>query len=195
MTTSTPSPTITPSTAKASTKASTTRLRRAGLALALTGAALGLVACAGTTTASGPASASTAAASATTPPTSSPATSGTSSSTADVDGTAFCDAFRSLSDRKQQQDAVGQERYTDEASWDAGVANVERIAAMAPAEIKPQADAYVEMVKARKELAATWNYEPVPEQAKLEFGRAHAALQQQSNQLIAFAKTECSGVL
>ncbi len=110
------------------------------------------------------------------------------------DGTEFCEIFQGLSERKQSKGG-GFERYADEAAWTAGVESVERIAASAPDAISSQAETYVQLVNDRMELAASYGYEPVPQSAKLEFGRAHAAMQQEANELIAFAKANCSGVV
>lgn len=111
----------------------------------------------------------------------------------DVDASDFCDIFRGLSSRRQQG-GDGFERYEDEAAWTRGIDSVERIVATAPDEIASQAATYLELVEARRDLAASYEYEPVPADVKLQFGREHAAMQQEANELIAFAKAECSGV-
>jgi hypothetical protein len=110
-----------------------------------------------------------------------------------IDDSEFCDIFRGLSARRQDGED-GLERYEDEAAWTQGIERVERIVASAPGEIASQAATYLELVEARRDLAASYGYEPVPADVKLQFGREHAAMQQQANELIAFAKDECSGV-
>jgi hypothetical protein len=105
----------------------------------------------------------------------------------------FCSVFQGLSARREQQQD-GFTRYEDEAAWDRGIESVEHIVATAPDEIAPQAETYLQLVTERKALAATYGYAEVPAEAKLDFGRAHAAMQQQANELIAYAKTNCTGV-
>jgi hypothetical protein len=117
----------------------------------------------------------------------------TTTAAAAIDSSDFCEIFRGFSARRQEAGAGG-ERYEDEAAWTQGIENVERMAAAAPDEIASEAETYVELVRARAELAASYGYEPVPADVKLQFGRDHAALQQEANELIAFAKAECSGV-
>jgi hypothetical protein len=120
--------------------------------------------------------------------TSKPATDASSSETGE-----FCSAFRDLAaTRNQQRDGFA--GYEDEAAWDQGIEAVEHIAAAAPEEIAPQAETYLQLVIERKALAASYGYAEVPTQATLDFGRAHAAMQQQANQLLAYAKTKCTGV-
>jgi hypothetical protein len=106
---------------------------------------------------------------------------------------AFCSAFRDLAaTRDRQQDGFA--GYEDAAAWDQGIEAVEHIAAAAPEEIAPQAETYLQLVIERKALAASYGYAEVPTQATLDFGRAHAAMQQQANQLLAYAKSNCTGV-
>lgn len=129
------------------------------------------------------------------PTTSSPSTPTTAASTSGSTGTTteFCSIFQGLSERRSaQQD--GFVRYPDEAAWDRGIESVEQIVASAPEEISTQAATYLQLVNERKGLAASYDYTEVPADAKLSFGRAHAAMQQQANQLIAYAKSHCSGV-
>jgi hypothetical protein len=107
----------------------------------------------------------------------------------------FCVTFAGLS--QQRDGGGGGARNQDEADWDRNIATVEHIDAVAPEEIKPQADAYVQMVKDRKELAAANNWADVSElssDARSAFISTHADLQQQVNELIAFSKANCDGV-
>ena len=64
-------------------------------------------------------------------------------------------------------------------------------------EIQAQADTYVQMVKDRKQLAADNNWADVsalPADVRMGFARDHAQMQQQVNELISYAKTNCDGV-
>jgi hypothetical protein len=112
-----------------------------------------------------------------------------------IDDSEFCDIFRGMSERSQaQESADGLDRYEDEAAWEAGIANVERIVETAPDEIAGQAATYLELVGLRQELAASYDYEPVPSEVKMAFGQDHAAMQQEANEMIAFAMENCTGV-
>lgn len=108
-------------------------------------------------------------------------------------GAEFCAIFQGLSARREQQQD-GFARYEDEAAWDRGIDSVEHIVATAPDEIAAQAETYLQLVIERKALAATYGYAEVPADVMLAFGRAHAAMQQQANELIAYAKTNCTDV-
>jgi len=162
----------------------TTRSRWA-IPLLLAGALTFLAGCGGSTETGAPTTTSTSTTTTTTAP---------DPGAKPEDGTQFCAIFQGLSARAQSA-GDGFERYPDEAAWTAGVENVQQIAASAPSAIANQAATYAQLVEERKGLAASYGYQPVPQSAKLEFGRAHAAMQQQANQLIAFAKANCSGVV
>ncbi|MGC3981178.1 MAG: hypothetical protein QM808_07970 [Steroidobacteraceae bacterium] len=116
------------------------------------------------------------------------------SATSDVKPSEFCALFQALSARRAAGGGENGERNKDEADWNRNIETVTKIANSAPAEIKPQAETYVQMVILRKELAAAHGYGELSAQTKLEFGRAHAAMQMQVNQLIAYAKANCHGV-
>jgi hypothetical protein len=151
------------------------------LVAALAGASLLFVAGCGSSDGSAGSTSSTSA-------TSKPATDASTSDTGE-----FCSAFRDLAaTRDNQRDGIA--GYEDEAAWDQGIEAVEHIAAAAPEEIAPQAETYLQLVIERKALAASYGYAEVPTQATLDFGRAHAAMQQQANQLLAYAKGNCTGV-
>jgi hypothetical protein len=175
-----------------------TTVRTRVLALCLAGASLaGAAACGGSTTADVAPSPEAATLQSTAPP----------DTTATVGGTDdFCELFQGLSNQRQQrgegQGQTGQgpsqdgfTRHQDEAAWDRGIETVGRIASSAPPEISTQADTYLQLVRDRKELAASYGYGEVPKEATLEFGRAHASMQQQANELIAYAKDNCDGVV
>lgn len=88
-------------------------------------------------------------------------------------------------------------RNKDEAAWDNNLATVEHIAATAPDEISAQADAYVQMVKDRKDLAAGHDWADVselPADVRTDFARDHAQMQQEVNELLAYAKANCAGM-
>ena len=104
----------------------------------------------------------------------------------------FCAIFADLSQSRDQGMSA-----KDQAGWDKNIETVEHIAAAAPAEIKAQADAYVQMVKDRAELASANGYAAVadlPSDARDSFITSHKDLQSQVNELIAYAKTNCDGV-
>jgi hypothetical protein len=104
----------------------------------------------------------------------------------------FCSIFANLSQTRDQGMSA-----KDQAGWDKNLETVQHIAAVAPGEIKAQADAYVQMVKDRAELAAANGYAAVadlPADARDAFIARHKDLQVQVNQLIAYAKSNCNGV-
>ena len=125
------------------------------------------------------------------PPTTSIASSSIDSSSP-VSDSEFCSIFANLSQTRDQGMSA-----KDQAGWDKNIETVQHIAAVAPAEITTQADAYVQMVKDRAELAAANGYAAVadlPADARDAFIASHKDLQLQVNQLIAYAKSNCNGV-
>jgi len=120
-----------------------------------------------------------------------PASNGTTVDVVDPDNEEFCAIFVKLAEQRESKDGFA--RNPDEASWDRNIDTVERIAAAAPDEISAQADTYVQMVIERKALAASYDYGEVPENVKLDFGKAHAGMQKQVNELLAYAKANCPG--
>ena len=107
----------------------------------------------------------------------------------------FCAAFDELV--AQRGGSEGEPRNADEAAWDRNLATVEHIAEVAPDEISAQADAYVEMVEARKVLAEENGWADVadlPEDVRTAFIAGHRDLQQQVNELLAFARANCEGM-
>jgi hypothetical protein len=107
------------------------------------------------------------------------------------DVSAFCAAFEDLASRRDPNVKM---QTKDEAGWDLDIAAVTEIAASAPASEVDNADAYVEMMKDRKALAASYDYGTVPNDAALSFGAAHAALQAQVNDLLVSAHSACAGL-
>lgn len=107
------------------------------------------------------------------------------------DVSAFCAAFEDLASRHDPNVTM---QTKDEAGWDLDIASVTKIAASAPAAEVDNADAYVEMMKDRKVLAASYDYGAVPTDAARSFGLAHAALQGQVNDLLRYAHSACAGL-
>jgi hypothetical protein len=100
---------------------------------------------------------------------------------------AFCAAFPQLGGDAQDQALTAEQ-------WEARIANVEEIAAVAPAEVEAQAEAYVAMNEARAELAAENGYvaaTELPADARQAFIGENRELQQQVNELIAYMQEHC----
>jgi hypothetical protein len=62
----------------------------------------------------------------------------------------------------------------DEAGWDLDIASMTQMAASAPVAEVNNADAYVEMMKDHKALAASYDYGAVPTDAQRSFAVKHA---------------------
>jgi PBP1b-binding outer membrane lipoprotein LpoB len=107
------------------------------------------------------------------------------------EGSAFCAAFEDLASRHDPNVMM---QTKDEGGWDLDIATVTKIAASAPASEVNDAGAYVEMMKDRKALAASYDYGTVPTEAARSFGLAHAALQAQVNDLLHYAHSACAGL-
>jgi hypothetical protein len=100
----------------------------------------------------------------------------------------FCAAFPDLGGQGAESTAMTAEQ------WDMRIATTEAIAASAPDEVAEQADAYVVMMQARAELAAENGYAAATDidpAVRQEFIGEVGALQQQVNELIAYAQAEC----
>jgi hypothetical protein len=169
--------------------------------VALASVALGAIALAGCAT--GAETSSTATSTNAAPATSAPSAPATAAADAVVPATAldpvgedaFCDIFAGLAERREGREDFA--RNETEEDWDRNIATVEQIAAVAPDEVSVQADVYVQMVKDRKALAEANDWADVselPNDVRMTFAREHAEMQQQVNELIAYAKANCDGV-
>ncbi|HWF21150.1 MAG TPA: hypothetical protein VG226_03295 [Acidimicrobiales bacterium] len=103
----------------------------------------------------------------------------------------FCAGFTDLGSRRNPNVTV---QTKDEVGWDLDIASVTQMAASAPAAEVNNADAYVEMMKDRKALTASYDYGAVPTHAQQSFAVDHAALQAQVNDLLAYAHSVCAGL-
>jgi hypothetical protein len=104
----------------------------------------------------------------------------------------FCGLFAELADRREQ----GDDGPRGSGEFDLMLDTVERIAAVAPAEIADEADAYVEMVGLRAALSAEnggAGREELPADARAEFIADNADLQQEVDELIDYAQSTCEG--
>jgi hypothetical protein len=118
----------------------------------------------------------------------------TTTTTTAVADSEFCATFDQLAAQRGGSDTA---RNADEAAWDRNIATVEHIAEVAPDEISAQADAYVEMVEARKALAEANGWADVtelPDDERSAFIAEHGDLQQQVNELIDYARANCEGM-
>ena len=105
----------------------------------------------------------------------------------------FCAIFGELADRRETE---GQGEPRSAGEFSVMLDTVERIAAVAPAEIADQADAYVEMVGLRAELSAEnggAGREDLPEDARAAFIAENGDLQQEVDELLAYARDTCEG--
>jgi hypothetical protein len=103
----------------------------------------------------------------------------------------FCAGFTDLGSRRNPNVTV---QTKDEAGWDLDIASVTQMAASAPAAEVNNADAYLEMMKDRKALAASYDYGAVPTDAQQSFAVNHAGLQAQVNDLLHYARSACAGL-
>ena len=76
--------------------------------------------------------------------------------------------------------------------WQQKIATTAQIVDAVPADHRAEAEIYLELVQARAELAATYDYGVVPTDARREFMAAHGSQQQEANQLLAFVRQTCN---
>ncbi len=76
--------------------------------------------------------------------------------------------------------------------WQQKIATTAQIVDVVPADQRAEAEIYLELVKARAELAATYDYGVVPTDARREFMAAHGSQQQEANRLLAFVRQSCN---
>jgi hypothetical protein len=107
---------------------------------------------------------------------------------ADGDLEAFCAAFPELGGRGAESVAFSAEE------WEDRIATTEQLAAGAPEAIAAEADAYVQMMRARAELAAENDHAAatdLPADVRQAFVDEHADLQSQVDDVVSFGREQC----
>jgi len=106
----------------------------------------------------------------------------------EADLEAFCAGFPELGGGGGETQAFTAEQ------WELRIANVEGIAANAPAEMRDEAEAYAEMMQLRADLAAENGYVAASDldpAVRQEFIAEVGALQAEVNELIAYSREAC----
>jgi hypothetical protein len=124
----------------------------------------------------------------------------TTTATESADSDSFCTKFRALAAQREQQGGVqpgSMEAVPDgEEGWDRRIETTRELAAAAPAAHRDEGETYVELVRARAELFAAYDYPAslaeIPADATQAFIRDHRDEQQVANRFIEFAKDECA---
>lgn len=111
-----------------------------------------------------------------------------------TEGTTLCGLFEDIAARAQEAKTTpGDPTATfTPAQWEQKIETTAKIVDVAPVDYKDEAEVYLELVKARSELAAAHDYGVIPTDARTAFMAEHAGLQQESNRLIAYVKETCN---
>ena len=118
----------------------------------------------------------------------------TSAGAEDLD--AFCAGFAELAEGRVPGDPsrldLGDGSAEDAAAaYAAQRATVEEIAAVAPEEMRDNAETYVEVIDARAAAAAANPGEDLTPEERIAFAEGRMAQQQEINDLLAYARTTC----
>jgi hypothetical protein len=118
-----------------------------------------------------------------------------------VEGNGLCDVFGALAAQREAKGAGEVRPGSTEAvpdgpeGWAQRIATTEQLAAVAPEELRDDAQTYVELVEARAALFEAHGYpsslDEIPADATQSFIRDHADEQRAANRFIASASEEC----
>jgi PBP1b-binding outer membrane lipoprotein LpoB len=118
----------------------------------------------------------------------------TTTTTAPANTDAMCELFGEIAAGAQAAKVAPGDPsavFTAE-QWEEKIATTAKIVDVVPAEHRAEAETYLQLVKARSELAATYDYGVVPTDARQQFIGAHGSQQQEANKLLAFVRQSCN---
>jgi hypothetical protein len=127
----------------------------------------------------------------------------TTSTTKAFDLDALCAVFQAIADRARAEGGTpgagpgggGPAQPTTKEGWDRRIAMTAEIVDVAPPDLVDNAKIYLQLVKDRAQLAAENNYvtvENLPADVRAAFIRDHVDEQQQANELIHYATSNCN---